>query len=326
MGWIDELKQRYLAGEGNVVLLHGDVGPALVQGLVDMLGATRQVVGVLTEDGMEFPAFGDQARFEQLVSAAQLMAGSTDVLGRRKLEDTLGRVWFALQTDGTDCAFIVPDAHRFAPGRRRRHEDISGGAPPLIDWPLDPSLRRTNHLVVLLAPSADAIREELVERCITLEVAPEALVPEPAPEPVVAPAELDAAAAEPLPTPVPRTPAAPPAEPAEDLGPALEAAVGRHVVEATPEEIAAFLPVMRGVAEVISARAPNAYGAVALALEEGSVVPTTSGAEAFLARWRGDIALGASASMILGGEETGQLDPTGMRALTRRVGRWLGEL
>lgn len=333
--WIEDLKERYLADEGNAFLLHGD-GLSLgwtVEGeatdtvgvLVRFLRRTRPVVGVLRPapppSRLEFADLGDRQRFENLVRAQEVVEGLLEPLSEAVPEQALGRIWRALGTRGTDQAWIVLDAARLLPAHRKRVEPIPG-APPLADWSASARLRGSNHLLILLAPSIEAIDPAVARALVPVRVG---AAPDEPHEVAVALAHLEHDVPAPPPAPAGRTP------PPDDLGPALQRALVHALVVHPEEHRPAKLPVMQAVAEVVAARRPDRWGALGFALaEDGEVVVDGPGAADFLAAWRGDIALDAAAGMILKALPSGfseqappPLDPTGLAALTRRVGRLL---
>lgn len=179
--WIEELRERFLADEASAFLVHGDVTDDVwdVDGekvdavgvLVRFLRPTRQVVGILRTTPeparLEFADVSDRAKFDNLVRAYEAVEGRTDLLGERDAEDALGRIWRALSTAGTDQAYVVTDTERLVPGHRKRIDPIPG-APDLFEWPSHPVLRRSNNVLVFLAPSAESVRHELVTAAVAL--------------------------------------------------------------------------------------------------------------------------------------------------------------
>ncbi|MEQ1565967.1 MAG: hypothetical protein ABMA64_10050, partial [Myxococcota bacterium] len=182
-GWIEELKERYLADAGNVFLLHGvsadrkwdydglQLDTAAV--LVRFLRRTREIVAVLRPlpipSRIEFADVSDRARFENLVKAYDLVQGRALALAENEPHQALGRIWRCLSTSGTDQAYVVTDTERLLPAARKRVEPVPG-APDLFDWPTAPTLQRSNNLVLFLASAADAVRSELVDACVTIDL------------------------------------------------------------------------------------------------------------------------------------------------------------
>ncbi len=364
--WIDELRERYLADEANVFVLHGAVaGTTFAIGeeqldcvgvLQQFLAPTRPIVGVLRPwphpSRLEFRGVMDRTRFENLVKAHDFVEGHVEPLQETDPSEALARIWRALDTTGTDQAYLIVDAHRIAPGHRRRVDPIPG-APGFLEWPRNPGLRASNNLVVLIVEQLDALRAELLDGSAVLEVRPEAAVPEPAsigeppalgetPLPAFTdatpasvdralPVALDDLPDAPDPTLVPPEEVEEVSEPAPDpdsLVPELRAALGRTLLAYDAPERTALLPIMDATAQVMASHRPDRFGALSFSLDEdGSPTATGAGAADFLALWRADITLDAAGSMIvraLDGNGKGDVDATGLRVLAKRVSKALG--
>ncbi|MEZ4237527.1 MAG: hypothetical protein R3F59_15550 [Myxococcota bacterium] len=338
--WIDELKERYLADEGNVFVVHGavaqpifpgDGGEALdaVQVLVRFLKNTREVVGVLRPaplpSRLEFADISDRQRFENLVKAADLVQGRALPLVETDPQQALGRIWRALSTTGTAQAYLVTDTERLLPGHRRRIDPVPD-APDVLSWPDEPTLTNSNNIVVFLCSEPAAIRAELVERAVV--IAAEARAARPRFEAEVV--EVPSAPEEEVSDGIPGAPVLPadhePGDLREDLQRALITALATHPAEHRP----AHLPVMAAVAAVVAERVPGVWGPLTFSLDgEGDVVVEGPGAAAFDAAWRADIALAASASMLckeLPPGAASELDPTAVGALARRTERMVTRL
>jgi len=191
-GWIEELRARFLADEASAFLVHGQVtddvwdvdGQTLdaVGVLVRFLRPTRPVIGILRPhpppSRLEFAAFTDRAKFENLVRVYEAVEGRTDHLDEQDPEHALGRIWRALSTTGTDQAYVVTGADRIAPGHRKRVEPIPG-APDLFSWPRHATLRKSNNVMVFLVEDPATVRVELREAATSIE----ARLPDPDTEP-----------------------------------------------------------------------------------------------------------------------------------------------
>lgn len=325
--WIDAIRDRYLADEGNLFLLTGALdavwpvdGERLgaVEILSRFLSPTRPVVGVLRPgEPLVFPHLGDELRFERAISAREVVTGHRIRRRAADLPQRLDLVHAALQTTAHDQAWILVDAHRLFPPRR----PLGGAeAPPLDAW-AEP-LRRTNHIVLLLAPSADEVAPALARAAIHVEVTRPEPERAPPPEPVV----------QPPPTPIHEPvddPALPtPEELAEELEAALQLTLAHHPVAHWEGR----LPVIEAAAIVLAAHDPS-LGPITLAPgDDGQPVATGRGAEGFLARWQADVALDAAAGMLLRELPTSEgehlegpfeLHPTALRALAKRLVRML---
>jgi len=345
--WTDELKDHYLGDEASAFLVVGDIhaerwqvdGVSLdaANVLVRYLARTRQVVGVLRNGvakGLRFSTFADEQKFDELVDAALMVTGNALALSPREPLEAMGRIWQALNTRGTDQAYMIVDVDKMVPGRRRRVDPIPG-APSLFDWPDHPVLRQSNNLLVFLAPSVDSVRSELAEACWVIDLSTSG---EPTAEQRAAMAHLtqdvldddvsssegagpasepapasEAADVPPQPSPPPTEPAAeaaapePAAPPApagplswEDVVPHLERALVAALVAHPEEHRPAKLPVMDAVALTMEGLGSVGWSGLTFSLddEENAAVEGT-GSDDFIAMWRGDIALDAAAGMLL---------------------------
>jgi hypothetical protein len=321
-GWVEALREKYLADAGNVFLLHGETTGATwnvdgtpldcEQVLCAFLRRTREIVGVFrpatTPVRFDFADLSDQSRFENLVKAYELVEQAAPLLDDQP-EQVLARIWRALSTTGTDQAYLITDVGRLAPRVRRTLPPPA--APELWDWPTHPTLLRSNNVVILLTRTVEDVRAELVERCVRIEV-PRPDAPAAAPDVSAAP-------------PVAGTPAAPEVELREQLASEVERALGEHPAD----HRAALLPVMLAVARVVHAHRPS-FQVPAFALDaEGAATAAGPDAKRFLEAWRGDIALDAAGSMLvrnLAAKPDAGIDETAVGALARRVRRLLDRL
>jgi len=194
--WIDELKTRYLAGENNVFLLHGEAvrtGRWAVPGeIVDcaelvrrFLEPSRDIVGVFDPDPsngkdppdirrskLDFRGVEDLGHFRRLTETRFTLDG---MRGRRRTdtpEGALGLIWIAITTQGRDQAWIVKKTEKVLNWRRKSPEPFDHGAPPLAEWPGHPGFEGTNNVVVLIAEDPTAVRQDLREACARIEVTP----------------------------------------------------------------------------------------------------------------------------------------------------------
>ncbi len=348
--WTEALKERFVADEASAFLVVGDIHAKSwqVEGemldaanvLVRLLARSRPVVGVLRTGvggGLRFPTFADEKKFDELVDAALLLSGTSAALSSREPVEALGRIWQALNTRGTDQAYMVVDVDNLLPRRRKRVDPIPT-APGIFEWAEHPVLRQSNNLVVFLASSLEAVRPELAQTCSVIRLdgtpvldeeaqqalehlqedvdAPSAVVAEPSARGVVPP---------PAPPPVPVAIAG-----YEVLIPLLEKALVHALVLHPEEHRPAKLPVMQAVAEVMEQAGAGWHGLSFALDEEGAAVVDGDGAADFLAMWKGDIALDAASGMLLkaltgGFSESNppDLDETAMRALAKRVAKKL---
>lgn len=333
--WLDELAQRYLADEGNIFLLHGEVD-GLEDTLVPFLSRTREVVSVLQAgEKLSFPNLEDRGRFERLVGAQELFSGHTP-LDETEPTHALARVWQALGTPDTAQGYIVSDAGRFAPPVRRP-DPLPSSTPVLSRWSKDPRLVDSNHIIIFLTRKVDLVHAEVAATWVRIEVSrPVAPPSEPVetdfdPPPVHDTAiGADRAPATPSAPEPPTMPAfegelPPPQTLAARLAPLLAEAIHRHPEEHRPPKV----PVMDAVAQLIAEIAPDRCGALTFTVDEdGHVSAEGDGADWFLAAWRKDIALDAASGMLL--KELGAhfdattLSETAVAALSRRIARIVG--
>lgn len=186
--WIDALKERYLADEGSVFVLHGDVVEgrwAYAGGVVDcggmlrvFLERSRDVVGHLRVDTapvparmrLDFPGIGDRSAFTRRVEARMTL----DKISRRadatELPGALGLIWYGLQSQGIAQAWILHHGERLAPARKRHLQDNAYGAPPLPKWNDDADLRASNNVVIVLAEDVREVRKDLLDSAVLIEV------------------------------------------------------------------------------------------------------------------------------------------------------------
>ena len=363
--WTDELKDHYLGDEASAFLVVGDIHAErwLVDGdridaanvLVRFLARTRPVVGVLRNGvgpGLRFPTYADEKKFDELVDAALLMSGEALALSSREPLQAMGRIWQALTTSGVDQAYMVVDIDQMVPARRRRVDPIPG-APGVFAWPQHPTLRQSNNLLVFLAPSVDAVRQELVDACWVIDLAssgeptadeltaldhltedvgpsgppPAAAAAPSAPPPSVAPV--------PAPVPAPASPAPPPAADGpltwEAVVPVLEQALVASLIAHPEDHRPAKVPVMEAVALTMDALGDRGWSGLSFGLDaEDNAAVEGPGSDEFIALWRGDIALDAAAGMLLKALKGGfsqaappDLDETALRALSKRIAKKL---
>ncbi|MED5373335.1 MAG: hypothetical protein VX899_20110 [Myxococcota bacterium] len=224
--WIETLKERYLAGESSVFVLHGAVrtgrwdyagDPVDCPELLRLfLERSRDVVGILRWEKadweatprLDFPGIEDRGRFTRHVNARLILDGVAQRPDSRKAPELLGLMWLSMDTAGMDHAFLLDQAQRLHHARKKRGIDPVLGAPPLAQWNQHPAFRESNNVVVLMVESLDELHPSLVAAGSVIQV-PEHQVQPPAPAPVVtgpstqdAMAEVEAALSSAADTPV----------------------------------------------------------------------------------------------------------------------------
>lgn len=350
--WLEAIKDAYLADRASVFLLHGP-GTAdtwtldgeersFIDVLRTFLARSREVVGQMDPpQALRFPGIGDVGRFERILSAAFLVAGAHLTLADDEPEQALAKIWIALSDANTPQGYVIGSVDTLYPAHRKRVLELAADAPELWDWCTHDRLRKANHIVLLVARELSHVRPELIGAAETIEVrkaaarapepavAPEAVAPEGvAPEPVrpqidTPAGEVDTATGSvgevpPSPSPVRGGGEVDLDALVNDLNTAIRAAIASQ-----DEELrAAKAPVMAGVATILGERT-GSPGALTWAVDEdGKAVASGDGADDFLARWRSDIALDASAGMVigkLGKDLPDRLDETGLRAMAKRL-------
>ena len=341
--WVDELKDRYLDEEASAFLVVGDIHAKRweVEGepldaanvLVRLFARTRPVVGVLRTGmagALRFPTFSEEKKFDELVEAALLLSGKALALSSREPVPAMGRIWLALTTRGTDQAYMVVDADALAPARKKRLDPIPG-APPLFEWASHPTLRRSNNVLVFLVSDAASLRPEFVASCavIRLDGAPavDAAALQHVADDVVEPVAPQESGG---PTATDVVPVRASDDAVAALQEELHLALTASLIAHPEDHRAAKIPVMEAVAVVLARHGAAAEGIGFDLDEEGKVLATGEGGDAFLALWRSDIALDASAGMLLkalpssfSAASPPQLDETAIRALAKRVAKRL---
>lgn len=213
--WIETLKERYLAEQASVFVLHGAVQsgrwtyagesvdcPELLRRFLER---SRDMVGVLewetatvdTKPRLRFPGIEDRGRFTRHLGARMVLDGMTESLQPATAEKALGLIWLAMDTPGASQGWILTQAQRLAHARKRQQVQTGLKGPSLGTWPTATWLRESNNVVVLLVEDLAELSPELVAQCSVIPV-PENAVPVPsaaAPQPSTrdAMAEIEAA-------------------------------------------------------------------------------------------------------------------------------------
>lgn len=196
--WIETLKERYLAEEASVFVLHGAVRsgrwsyagesvdcPELMRRFLER---SRDMVGVLEwetatielKPRLRFPGIEDRGRFARHLGARMVLDGITEPLQPATPEKALGLIWLAMDTPGASQGWILTQAQRLAHARKRQHVRTGLKGPGLETWPSAPWLRESNNVVVLLVEDLSELSEALVSQCSVIPV-PESAMPAPAP-------------------------------------------------------------------------------------------------------------------------------------------------
>ena len=329
MHWLENLKARYLADEASVFVLHGQLA-GTTEALVEMLSTSKDIVGVLRPGAdVAFPLLEDMGRFNRLVSSEEVLTGRPrEAIAHRTLPWNLGRIWLALGALGTSQAYIVEDLHLVVPHDKRFPAALGGGAPALAEWCGNRRIRNANHVLILLAPELDRVRRDVLEAASLIEVGAQRGVERavaPASEALAKAAVVDAqveAAVDDISEGLPASSPAPGVFDAEGLASLLEPQLVQTLLSHPPEHHASRLPVLEAVGTVLHQLAPERFGALTWSVDEdGKAVVSGGGGDELVALWRSDIALDASAGMLL--KEAPKVSEVGLRALSRRLAKRL---
>ncbi|MCB9741919.1 MAG: hypothetical protein H6741_23375 [Alphaproteobacteria bacterium] len=170
--WIEELKQRYLADEASV-----------------FLSRSREIVCTYDPDeGLDFAAVTDRGAFNRLIETRQTLDGKRRRNLGRTPEEVLAQIYMALTTAGPAQGYIIKKTERLVRARRKNLPPLADGAPHIAAWATHRTVRASNNVVVLLAPSVESVRADLA--LVTAHVH----VPAPPPRPDAlspAPGEAD---------------------------------------------------------------------------------------------------------------------------------------
>lgn len=182
--WIDELKNRYLAEEGSVFLLHGPgVGVARWPFEDQLLDAGRLLARFLTlsrdivvlydplEGQLGWGGVQDPGRFKRHTDAAMTLNKLGARPDLRQPDQALGLFWLSMNTAGSNHGLILYHAEKLAPRRRSVvPENLGLGAPALSEWNQDAALRETDNVIVLLAEEEGEVREDLLASVVRIAV------------------------------------------------------------------------------------------------------------------------------------------------------------
>ena len=358
--WIEELKRRYLAGEASVFLLHGDVvqgrwnldgealdAPSLLRRFLER---SKDIVGIFEPDPslgkdppelrrskLNFPGVQDYGMFKRLVSARFTLDGRSASQRTDSVEEALGLIWMGLGSPGRSQAWILTDAGRIAPARRKRLPEYAHGAPALASWNRDSALRASDNVVILLAESSDEVRADVVESLACIEVPPSRVVVKEASARLAAAEEVEEAAddgyslrraarddyaqeaavaevealGEEAPTESVEVPslqreaqqdfAEPADQPSDevDLQTRIDQAFRAAILRHPEGDWVGNQPGREALAEVLAEVAPDKLGALAFEVVEDQVHAVGEGAEWFETWYAGDIAADAACGMAL---------------------------
>lgn len=209
--WIETLKERYLAEQASVFVLHGAVrsgrwsyaGEAVdcPELLRRFLERSRDMVGLLDWETasvelrprLRFPGIEDRGRFARHLGARMVLDGVSESLQPTTAEKALGLIWMALDTPGASQGWILTQSQRLAHARKRQSVQTGLNGPALETWATAPWLRESNNVVVLLVEDLAELSPDLVAQCSVIQVPESALA---APAPAVSEPTADDAMAE----------------------------------------------------------------------------------------------------------------------------------
>jgi hypothetical protein len=384
--WIEELKRRYLAGEASVFLLSGDVvegrwsldGEALdaPSMLRRFLERSKDIVGIFEPDPslgadpvelrrskLSFPGVQDYGMFKRLLSARFTLDGRSTAQRTDSVEEAMGLIWMALGSPGRSQAWILQDAGRIAPARRKRFPEYAHGAPALASWNRDTALRGSDNVVILLVEDASSVRADVLESLTLIEVPASQAVATPrldAAEEIEdalddgfslrrsaqddfarasAEAEIEGLAED---APEPAESAAelarqadPPDQTSDeiDLQTRVDRAFRAAILRHPKGGWVGNQPGREALAEVLGELAPDRLGSLSFEVVEEQVHAVGEGADWFETWYSGDIAADAACGMALGALEVPEggftaetlppLERPAIRALARRIEKLL---
>lgn len=324
--WVEELRQRYLTDEGNVILLHGALTDASwpVEGrplcardvLRELLTRTRDVMGTWNPDtGLVLPNLHDRTRFDSVIATQRLISHRTRHLARDEPDQALALIWEALGHADARQAYFLTDVHRLAPlgSRAGRWQALPNRTPALNRWSSSPALRGRDSLVILFADFAQA-RASLAEElgAITIEVP--TVAPTPSPQPEAEATEIKATA---RPAIVPPPVSSADGGLAHDLAVALREAMERRETGPWPQ----LEPALEACAAVLFERRPDRFGMIRVQIQSDQLVAEGRGGEDLLSWLEGDIAARTAAEMALENHPSESPRPEAVAALARRLQR-----
>ena len=169
--WAHQLRERYLAGEASVFVVHGNVRDVVPDGagayvdlaswLAGFLARSRDVVAAYDPSrGLHCPA--DAAQSRRFLQAASARAATRSEAGLatvpRGLREVLAAAEDVLTTPGLRAAFLLDHADLVLPRADAAFlgEDERSNLVRLLRWTDAPLLRATDSLVVLVC---DALAE-----------------------------------------------------------------------------------------------------------------------------------------------------------------------
>ena len=219
--WIETLKERYLANQASVFVLHGAVSsgrwsyagesldcPGILRRFLER---SRDMVGLLewetataaVKPRLRFPGIQDGGRFARHLGARMVLDGITESLQPATPEKALGLIWLALDTPGASQGWVLTQTQRLANAQERHAVETGLKGPALETWATAPWLRESNNVVVLLVEDLAELSQALVAQCSVISVpesslpAPVAAVPEPTADDAMAEVEAALSAASP---------------------------------------------------------------------------------------------------------------------------------
>lgn len=177
--WTQELRDRYLAGEASLFLLHGNVrdlhrwengGPAewlpLRQFLERFLGRTRDIVVCYNvSQGLLFPDRTHERRFQRAIDAVRAKRGDEPVGMLPRTPAAVIPLVEDLITDPTNASGVVLDyVETIAPSGDPTFLAVEDKANlvSLQRWASDPAFLSTDNLVVLVTESLNDVSRRVV--------------------------------------------------------------------------------------------------------------------------------------------------------------------
>lgn len=178
--WAEELRDRYLAGEGSMFLVHGNVrdlhpwdgGDGRIEWLSlreffeRFLGRTRDIVVYYNvSQGLQFPDRGHEKRFQRAVNARRALDGGEPLSVLPRTPAAAVPLFEELITDPTNSSGVVLDyVEMIAPAGDISFMSAEDKATlvAMQRWASDPGFLATDNLVILVTEQLPDVSRKLV--------------------------------------------------------------------------------------------------------------------------------------------------------------------
>ena len=178
--WAVDLRNRYLAGEASIFLLHGNVRDLqlwnesgrpntwldLRRFLEGFLGRTRDVVGYYNlSQGLQFSQTDHEKRFQRAINARRALAGRDPLSALPRMPASAIPVIEELITDNTQTSGVVIDFFEMICSQSDvgTMSDVDrANIVALQRWASDPAFLTTDNLVILVAEHLSDVARRVV--------------------------------------------------------------------------------------------------------------------------------------------------------------------